>query len=1658
MNLYKENRAFDNNDQNKGKSGKRNDNEIEKNNQYYMGNQVIKELEHIYLATLDITKTKKYKKKIGNNKITLLIGLKLPSIKYLLGCFRTYIKSELSINYLEVEKEMKKIHSGKNKDEYIKQVNECQTQINNIQKNLEIEIMKNKLFMKLIESANKHQSDSLQFYELLTNDYYLLFLSDSLNEINNLYENNKLIDYESLLKKMIYLRFYPGKKEEEVDPIKSLSRKMIWLESNNEYISIILNIYRKLSNYEKNLYPKIERIIEKNEINLELSKRSPYAEKINSPFFFVLEALLKIITTDIEFYKSLKPEKFHDFINSLKEIYNDSLRIFEELFIYSKEVFFIREFLEIEKQLKNANKNNMDNLLIILKILSDQNMFTNNFIKDETKYTDLCNNIQSLYDFLNNNLGEIADFPKLILNIFVDEIQKTKNDYYCKKIMEIVLSNPKLISVSYRLISIILKDLINNTPNSIVDNLEIIKKNVNVNLESISFSDNDILNEIILSTFENKLNLYFESIPQLSDDELVEYFPKYFKKKEDNNPSFIFFDKNLELFKKCLNFLEKIYTNKINKRNEIINNELLCKLYCIAFVKIYLFKCINFKYNKNNEFLGFDEIVKVIEDIATNNFRKMIKIYIFKIFFYILKINYYEFTNYIFQNPQIIFFEEIKDKFEEQKEAMLSYYMLPKDDEYEKYKEEKDKFESYRFNDFDNAVNTFKDFIENHGIDIFYTVSINNIISNLALKNYPSNSKEFSKYSSFTKSLFDQLKMPEITKKLFLLFSDENEFNKIMKQKLINEEGLNEIDSTSFEILLYGLRICLQTSNCQNPNGLLFSELINTECEIKINQNCIPGNNLLDDFFVSNYYLIENHLNKYESNVGAYVCSCGLYYNISPCGFPTCTSICPNCKQQIGGTKTSNYGGIHGFIYREGHYRIFKDEEQKKIEFSKYHENDQNIPNMLLKDYKSKIIDPIIEKSKFGISKVSKEVFQFKKHTIRKLSQAGYRLLSFILYSHLFYSNCLGFISNVNMKKYICDGMTCLKMIVYNWNLLKEDLQSKGIQIIQIFINLIFKKLLEKIKNCKEMKTYEEREQFEGEIDKLLEESYKEYESYSKINLEINKKELELDKHNMKSLILENNDIKAYDEVNYPFYKFFVMTTYPSKENMINELQKIIQYEEKYPLLSLYVNDLNEQMHLIKYLPEFNEFVNFMIYNYSYKISRDEASKRLLKDEEIFKKNQNKFLEKLNRFKEIWSKLKNYATKYGCREEMPAIDLDENKPIAYFLNDNGEIGKGMYIAAAYQMFIELQNNFLDRIFKPLRQNGILHNYAKNMEKTIDVQKAKNSEVLNFDRADKLFMEIIYENSKRNIFSENNKINYMNYRQFIYDFDSIEKSLGEIILPGKMKFNGHENLKFITYSFEGFRGNKSSVLLNFSEKYEQISLSIENKQKIYDFIKDKLKVENDELSKILFSIQLLIYYLTQVRYKETDEINIVLDELPENVTLSSECIDFFKNQKLKIEEIVEVYSYIELLCFKPIIENLRDYYRKKIEDKKAGNILKLFEEKKFKVITKIHLASACRKLISRYLASTRDDTDYNENNKLVLYLDRDEMWSELWKEKDKLKEEEKLNEDLEILRKEDLILGQSFELYNLLGGDESNVLKGIKIEIRKKIKEKEKEKK
>ena len=166
--------------------------------------------------------------------------------------------------------------------------------------------------------------------------------------------------------------------------------------------------------------------------------------------------------------------------------------------------------------------------------------------------------------------------------------------------------------------------------------------------------------------------------------------------------------------------------------------------------------------------------------------------------------------------------------------------------------------------------------------------------------------------------------------------------------------------------------------------------------------------------------------------------------------------------------------GLHGMVIREGHYRIFKDEDQKKKEMYKYRDTDENIPNMLLADYKTKIIDPILNQSIFGINKNSRIKFTEKNLKVRKLSPIGYRFLNFILYSHLFFANCLGYITEENMNLY--EDLSCIQMLEIDWDILKDSLQSKGIKIIQIFINMIFEKLIKYLPNIKEIKNLENLE------------------------------------------------------------------------------------------------------------------------------------------------------------------------------------------------------------------------------------------------------------------------------------------------------------------------------------------------------------------------------------------------------------------------------------------------------------------------------------------------------------------------------------------------------------------------------------------------------
>lgn len=317
---------------------------------------------------------------------------------------------------------------------------------------------------------------------------------------------------------------------------------------------------------------------------------------------------------------------------------------------------------------------------------------------------------------------------------------------------------------------------------------------------------------------------------------------------------------------------------------------------------------------------------------------------------------------------------------------------------------------------------------------------------------------------------FPKIKMLELSKNFYFIYSNDIIFNDLMKEKIINKPNANDIKFNNFELLFYSLRFCLDVKNNidLNRNEYLYSQIISSDIEKNLSHICIPGNNHLDNIYINNYNYIKEHLiiedKTYEC--GAYICSCGVYYEICPNGFLDTSITCYNCGKKLEPSSQIKTP------YLPNYYRIFKDNYQKNAAKKKYNDWYKNVPNMLFEEYKKDRIDPILEANKFGIIKVDKINFKNINIKIRNLSNIGYRILNFILYSYLFYANSLGFISNENIKNYTCDEMTCFDMLEIDWNILKDELRQKGILNMHIFMDIIFDNFYKKVMYCKKLRNY----------------------------------------------------------------------------------------------------------------------------------------------------------------------------------------------------------------------------------------------------------------------------------------------------------------------------------------------------------------------------------------------------------------------------------------------------------------------------------------------------------------------------------------------------------------------------------------------------------
>lgn len=1180
-----------------------------------------------------------------------------------------------------------------------------------------------------------------------------------------------------------------------------------------------------------------------------------------------------------------------------------------------------------------------------------------------------------------------------------------------------------------------LEDLISYEPEEIINNPEKLNsQNINI-LEEFKNETNLAFEEIIINTFENKFLLYFDNIKTLEEKSKEKLFPKYFQ--NINNESLIVFDMSLKIFKQTIIFLDE---TSVENNNEII----LGKLYSISYVKLYLYKLVGFSRNDISKIDEFKDIFEIINDIKNRNFKFVIYIYILKLYYYNLD-NDFELLNYVFDAKLYNFFDDdFYTLFKGKSTIITNYYLFPLGkDKYQNYLRNLKVFENIKRDKFSDEEKTKKfilDLLNKKDIDTFLIISINKIFFELYI-NYDEKKLEGYKNYFINIELIVGNNFKE-NEKLLNLFYNSNIFLKNIFP-LIKDKNL-------LEILLYGFRFCIQSlcsenniinnnNNCQNKKEekFFYKSLFSEDYIESLNNTYIPGIDIPEYLHLVTLETIIDHLNTKPDRHGCYVCSCGYYYDIDPCGFPTKnrTFDCPVCGLKIGwGPKPVKAGEeTHGMVIRPGHLRIFKDQKAKKYQMRVFDEVDENIPNMILDDYIKNVIEPIRNKNNFGLAHLSKNFFEKKNKKIRNLTQIGYRLLSYIFYCHLFYSYQIGNISENNLKDYLVENMSLIDIIETNWNLLKEALKEKCINNIQIFLNLIFDDISVLMKNCKLFYTPEEREKFEDEIEKIILKYIEKYDDLSDKYIEENKLQIKFqDYYNIETIVSElipiNEDI--YNKKEYPMLKYFIMTKYKSKIDCLNHIQDKNKYSLTYQLLS----DKKDFL-ILKYLPIFNDFINYMNKKYSFKITREEAHKRKLKEEIIFKNPE--FNSKFNNFIQIWKEIKYYAIKYKCTNELPIKDLSAEDYLSYFLNDVSEYGYGMYLASICQSFIELQNSFLKNIIENnTSQENILYKYINDLKNKIGVNEANNNQILlikeRFKKSGyKNIDEIIYKYSERNIDIKNNKINYNEYNNFIYNYDKIENELGKIILPGIQMFKNEDDLELIIFWGEGFKGKRSQILIEFNMKYSQNEINSDEKNIIMKYIKEKLNANKNIIKEYFALFQMLIIDLTT---KKIININTPLIPIIKTLSLKYEfnpnLIEFITNNEkiFTIDKIMNIYTIFEHLCFNDLLLLLKDEYKKEIDENKKDDIIKKFNSNN--IYSKKDLASAVRRLISRYLVGTGDLNDIRKENDLCFELSRADLWNK----------NIRIIDDLDIKIKEhignfELKVEEALSFYELIGNED-----------------------
>ena len=882
---------------------------------------------------------------------------------------------------------------------------------------------------------------------------------------------------------------------------------------------------------------------------------------------------------------------------------------------------------------------------------------------------------------------------------------------------------------------------------------------------------------------------------------------------------------------------------------------------------------------------------------------------------------------------------------------------------------------------------------------------------------------------------------------------------------------LIKIDKTQFRKLLNDLNIIEKIFSNINMKFFLFSkELINFQILVKIKDSC-----------KSNEYLFENNYEKIiiillNQSLSLYKNDYEQYYKLN--------LELINIIKEAFNEQNDEYFELLFFIFYIQYYNINSDYVRiKLIEY--YLSNKLCLTNS--KIFLSLIfgqIKPEMSDLNNNNNNLIQNFMNFENNILKKYkgiiklcNELNSKILNEVLL-HFFEGQCqLYFNKILNKYKNIYSQSCCkellsgisseylIKAIKYlesNNNLLKLYAIAYIKTYCYFYVEIYHEhydccnwQRVDKIFDVKDKKNKLVRNMIYIYIWKLYYKKYENFEAFKIQNMipfiEQLKKNLNSEKE-MKDIIMETFEPLIYDQKKFPDIQYY---TFSNLENINTFTKKFNSSEEnkkKYVLInSLLDVFFVEDIERIKYLNDINILSNLLRKKYSFKISREDAKNIKFKNEleeikNFYNKiyNKNLSIEEFNKsfiepFFNSWDKIKEKSVQYKCRVlrdvekgENP-LNMNEDLTLNYFLVDDGDRDGGIFLASAYQHMIYWQNRLLNLIIEKNEQHGPLSEYVSQLEQEVDAQDASIDEIINID--DTIFEEfenIIRMFSMRDIIQKDNKINYKNYNEIIYDFYFIEKELGKLILKGKKRFT--TNIKFNTFLYEGFRGENGCLIVDYREKYGQRELDENEKKLLFNFIKEN---KNNKIYIDIFSsLQILIAIINEENYNPQKLISNIINNLPNYIIINKELIKFLndnesKNEKLfTIDCLISIFEIFEALNWENIKQYIPIDYQCDVEVEDGKKVLKYFEENKNKeeLININNFTSALRKFISRSISGTREEIDIRPDSNLILYITRNDLW------KKNIMYEDKFDDEIYSILSDGILVLNAYSLYNILNGD------------------------